>query len=1029
MSGANDDLKASGGEANRLRSVGEPRSSTPEGTAEYVVVVGVGAQRIADLAALLDQYAPPPDTAYVIVPTKSAAFHEVGEVTQDIPSVRRVDGEVGAPIEPGHAYLITEGRGADVANGRIVARAAPADTLAWFPLDVSLGAFAAEFGGRLVALLLCEPTVEGAAGLRKVDSEGGAVLVANDVDGTAWSQEDSVAIRYQVPMSELYRALQRTLAWARDAQTANAPDADVERILRELSATGRPLSDYEPRRLRFRAKRRLARVPAQKGLSVEDLELDAVVDEIWGDASWLFRDDELWQALLTTHLPNVVANLPQGEVLKVWVPACASAENAYSLAVSLADALRAERRAATDFKLFATDQSGRALQAAARGWFSAPELSSVPKDVRARYFAPQGHGFEVTPSVRGALRFGEHDLTRDPALRDVDIVFCRHALGRFATAAKSRAINTLIDALVPSGLLVADPGDLSSVSGLRALNAQLGLFERDGLASTADARQSAERVSGRGTFSGPLPSAPSRAAAPPPPEPASASQAAPERPHGATNPELARILSSLGIGILVFDREQRLLDFANVVELGVATVRLSDLGRMLPTIPLDFAYADFAADAKRVLAIGEPCDYEAARHTGGDVRVRIVPYRASGGRSEGILVTLEVITEFKRIERSLARVESRFRQLMGSEMLTVFVGDLATGELMDANETALAMLGFARSSLPRPAADLFRSDDVVNGMHALDTLRQQGTVASHRATLLRADKSPIPVDIGYVLLDALAATFAIVVNDRRPFEAAIRRGAEHARHRVEALDVLREFVLGLTHRIDEPIRSIGETARMLRATPATEAAGIERDLEDVIGNVATVETLLDSAQGYAQALRIDQHDEIVDAQIEFAETLSEMNRKFGAFGGLRTASDETLGGIGVVDVDSLPTVRAPRLAIRRVFAELLDNAVKFRADRPLRVWVSAVQRGDVWEFAVRDNGLGFSRFAGRDNFLPFRRPLASDTAPGNGLGLALCQHLVRAWDGEMWVESGGRAGAELRFTVPVVERSSGAAES
>ena len=123
---------------------------------------------------------------------------------------------------------------------------------------------------------------------------------------------------------------------------------------------------------------------------------------------------------------------------------------------------------------------------------------------------------------------------------------------------------------------------------------------------------------------------------------------------------------------------------------------------------------------------------------------------------------------------------------------------------------------------------------------------------------------------------------------------------------------------------------------------------------------------------------------------------------------------------GRVSHDPLPTVTADAAQLAQLFAALIDNALRFRGDAPPRIRVSACRAGDLWEFAVADNGIGIAPEYHARIFRIFQRLQPRERHPGNGLGLALCKRIVERFGGGIRVMSAPGEGATFRFTVPAV---------
>lgn len=126
----------------------------------------------------------------------------------------------------------------------------------------------------------------------------------------------------------------------------------------------------------------------------------------------------------------------------------------------------------------------------------------------------------------------------------------------------------------------------------------------------------------------------------------------------------------------------------------------------------------------------------------------------------------------------------------------------------------------------------------------------------------------------------------------------------------------------------------------------------------------------------------------------------------------------------VVDHTELPTVLADEAQLTQLLSELLDNAIKFRRDQPLRICFSATapalasSPGEFWKFQLTDNGRGIAPQHLNRIFQMFQR--LSPDIPGSGVGLAVCQRIVQRHGGVMWAESESGVGSKFSFTLPVV---------
>jgi two-component system CheB/CheR fusion protein len=187
-------------------------------------------------------------------------------------------------------------------------------------------------------------------------------------------------------------------------------------------------------------------------LQVETSELPALLDALLINVTALFRDAATWSYLRDELLPEVLAKLSPTEPVRVWSAACATGEEAYTLAILLhqllGDAAYKER-----VKIYATDIDESALQHARGGRFKESALSELGLDERS-YFEPDGDAFRFRSDLRPSLIFGRHDLLQDAPISRVVLLSCRNVLMYFTPDTQTRVLERFPFALHEHGLLV-----------------------------------------------------------------------------------------------------------------------------------------------------------------------------------------------------------------------------------------------------------------------------------------------------------------------------------------------------------------------------------------------------------------------------------------------------------------------------------------------------------------------------------------------------------------------------------------------
>jgi two-component system, chemotaxis family, CheB/CheR fusion protein len=188
-------------------------------------------------------------------------------------------------------------------------------------------------------------------------------------------------------------------------------------------------------------------------LEVHQPEFVALFNTILINVTSFFRDAPTWQYLRSDVIPAHLDRVPPDRPIRVWSAGCASGEEAYSIAMLLAEQL-----GDTDFrrrvKIYGTDVDEDALQTARQGVYSASSVDDVPRDLRERYFEAVNDRFAFRADLRRALIFGRLDLLRDAPISRLELLLCRNTLMYFNAETQGQVLERFHFALNERGILV-----------------------------------------------------------------------------------------------------------------------------------------------------------------------------------------------------------------------------------------------------------------------------------------------------------------------------------------------------------------------------------------------------------------------------------------------------------------------------------------------------------------------------------------------------------------------------------------------
>src|SRR5262249_48667299 len=140
-----------------------------------------------------------------------------------------------------------------------------------------------------------------------------------------------------------------------------------------------------------------------------------------------FRDPEAWEALRIQVIVPLLAGNDQGETIRVWVPGCATGEEAYTLAILFREEI-ARRDLHCDLVIFGSDVDRAALGTGGEALYPAATAADVSDARLSRYFRAEGDHYRVASEIRDCVVFAAHSVMRDPPFSKLHLISCRNLL-------------------------------------------------------------------------------------------------------------------------------------------------------------------------------------------------------------------------------------------------------------------------------------------------------------------------------------------------------------------------------------------------------------------------------------------------------------------------------------------------------------------------------------------------------------------------------------------------------------------------
>jgi two-component system CheB/CheR fusion protein len=436
-----------------------------------VVGIGASAGGLAAIKAFLSGL--PCDTdcgmAFVIVQHLDPQHKSIlVDLVQSCTTMAAQQAEDGIEVQPNCVYVIPPNRDLALLGGRLHLLEPASPHGVRLPIDFFFRSLAQDQGARAICIVLSGAGMDGTLGLKAVKEAGGMVMAQSPgsagYDGMPRSAIATGLVDYNLPPEMMWQALAAYVQHAFGNRPGladhpmSAPPAVLEQVLLLLRAhTGHDFSSYKRTTIQRRVERRMAVAQVDdlheyvRYLQQSPPELEALRRELLIGVTSFFRDPGAWDALRNLVFPGLFAAGPR-EKLRMWVPACSTGEEAYSLAILLREYLDAAGLSC-EIQIFATDVYAQAVEKARSGVFAANIAADVVPERLARFFSQEDGSYRVRKPIRDMVTFAPQDVLKDPPFSKIDLITCRNWLIYLSVEAQKTVLQTFRYALRPDGYL------------------------------------------------------------------------------------------------------------------------------------------------------------------------------------------------------------------------------------------------------------------------------------------------------------------------------------------------------------------------------------------------------------------------------------------------------------------------------------------------------------------------------------------------------------------------------------------------
>ena len=438
----------------------------------FVVGIGASAGGLRALEEFFEHMPTDSGAAFVVIQHLSPDFKSLmKELLERRTRMAIYRVTEGMELEPNSIYLIPPGKNLVLNRQKLhlLEQEERNSQRLNFPIDIFLESLAKNSDEKAVGVILSGTGSDGTKGLRAINEAGGFAMVQDletaEFDGMPRTAISTGVIDRVLPPPELAQTINQLVRSPNSLDRGNKYSTDllnantlqhIAKVLAQHEQTD--FSGYKTSTLSRRIHRRYL-ISGCNDLSefINLLENSAeeraiLRHDLLISVTQFFRDRQSWNFLETEVIPDLIAKAEPYEELRCWVTACATGEEAYSLAILLEEAISRSAKPVR-FKIFATDIDKAALEKATQGIYPQTISKDINPERLEKYFVRKDNSLQIIRKIREKLLFALHDITKDAGFTRMNLISCRNVLIYLQSNLQQQVLRNLHFSLASKGIL------------------------------------------------------------------------------------------------------------------------------------------------------------------------------------------------------------------------------------------------------------------------------------------------------------------------------------------------------------------------------------------------------------------------------------------------------------------------------------------------------------------------------------------------------------------------------------------------
>lgn len=458
----------------------------------YIVGIGASAGGLDAIQKLFDHIPSNIGIAFVIIQHLSPDFKSLmPELLAKHTSMSIFTADDQLEVYPNSIYLMHRNKNLVIKGNKLhLLEKAPKHSLN-LPIDIFFQSLGEEYKEKSIGIILSGTGTDGSRGIKTIKESGGVILVQDPLsaqfNGMPNAAIASGLAEFVAEPEAMAAVLQQipNLDLATELSKNQSNDEIFSNILDEIKIyAGIDFKQYKKNTLVRRIEKRMSLNNMDVLLNYYQLlkasvsEIELLKQDFLIGVTSFFRDRDAFDELKRTVIPALFANKLPTDTIRVWVVACSTGEEAYSIAILLDEYIQ-ENQLRNDFKIFATDVDHYALQTASAGKFNVGVSSEIDKKYLDTHFIKNVDSIQIIKRIRDKIVFSSHNILKDTPFIRMDLVSCRNLLIYLNATSQHKVLSNFLFSLQRDGYLFLGSSESinESVDEFKVINQRWRIFK------------------------------------------------------------------------------------------------------------------------------------------------------------------------------------------------------------------------------------------------------------------------------------------------------------------------------------------------------------------------------------------------------------------------------------------------------------------------------------------------------------------------------------------------------------------------